>query len=337
MEVNNRATLNAGGSPIESYRRIPLTYNVASTSNVAEGHSEAVLYDAVPNNRTEPSNVTGPYTGVITDIITKPSNEIVPNNTSIKLNTYKESCGGHLTDNLHIFNAGSAPNNVVLAPAVVTYPLTIAVDQNIMSVIRVTANEENFSIANENLRETPNYSNTVDSIVLKGNSDEGIDHIDININSDLSNCNAVTDNKEATNVYGNVSIEHNKENANSVVNEEVDVKSYVTGFGGTQSTSIQDNEVSTNFDITATNNDKPETNIEQSEVSSSTEVRKKDFTELSNNASPLNTVKKEPLDINRMLLELGDNFTVSIMDIEDPFEIIEISDSSDSEEEEDVW
>lgn len=45
-------------------------------------------------------------------------------------------------------------------------------------------------------------------------------------------------------------------------------------------------------------------------------------------------VKPEPLDIPSMLEELGDDFTATIFDIEDPFLVIEISDSSESEDEE---
>ncbi|KAI5637611.1 hypothetical protein NE865_09744 [Phthorimaea operculella] len=45
-------------------------------------------------------------------------------------------------------------------------------------------------------------------------------------------------------------------------------------------------------------------------------------------------VKQEPIDIAQMLADLGDNYTTAIIDIEDPFLVIEISSDDDSSDEE---
>ncbi|KAJ2945463.1 hypothetical protein O0L34_g275 [Tuta absoluta] len=128
---------------------------------------------------------------------------------------------------------------------------------------------------------------------------------------------------------------HMKENYNKKVQRSSISENYVENPQSSSSNDLQYSVIENPQPSPASDVISDEdSDFEPPEVQLSQETKTDLETENIENKDSEVKVKQEPIDIVQMLADLGDNYTMAIIDIEDPFLVIEISSDDDSSDEE---
>lgn len=356
---SNHFQTNNGETSSVRKKNVPIRVAVPDS---ATAHNSATLH----NNTTVLNNETVPISATITNSASVLNSATVPNN-STSLNSNKTSSNFQTTDNEVNYNPNVIIQQLIIPPEMATYPIKyIVVDDN-MQPIGIIANPQQNSGPTSNIeslkkympdntkdtREITNSSNTVDSTVQQHNNGEIINLSCMKPGLKDMRTASIENTEVSTGSTAIAGI--NSVNKNSFESTSKNSKAYVDINRGLKSNigyfitkSLQNNEVSTNSDADfITINDVEDEHVSQKSTeneSRSCELQLHTGSTASdktcgivNDAGSSNTdlnkiIKKEKLDIPRMLEALGDNYTVKILSIEDPFEVIGISDSSDSED-----